>query len=100
MYEVPTRSTTARHLSGIYGMRAECSFSSGKYTMSKHSRQELSRLSLAVRVMGVHWPAQVMHLDLSDLQSVRAFARAFKEKHGGQLDVLVNNGESSLSPRC
>lgn len=61
--------------------------------MSKNSRQEVSRLSLALRAPGVPWPAQVMHLDVSDLESVRAFARAFKEKHGGQLDVLVNNGE-------
>lgn len=37
-----------------------------------------------------------MRLDLSDLESVRAFARAFKERHGNQLDVLVNNGESRL----
>lgn len=41
---------------------------------------------------GVGWSAQVMHLDLSDLTSVRAFARAFEKKHD-QLDVLVNNGE-------
>lgn len=36
-----------------------------------------------------------MKCDLSELESVRAFARAFKAKHGGQLDVLVNNGEAS-----
>ena len=49
-------------------------------------------LLFAPPVCAVH-PAQVMHLDVSDLESVRAFARVFEEKHGGQLDVLVNNGE-------
>lgn len=50
-------------------------------------------MSDTLRAPGVHCPDQVMHLDLSSLKSVRAFARAFEEKHGGQLDVLVNNGE-------
>ncbi len=36
---------------------------------------------------------QVMKCDLSELESVRAFARDFKAKHGTQLDVLVNNGK-------
>lgn len=40
---------------------------------------------------------EVMECDLGDLESVRAFARAFEEKHGRQLDVLVNNGERSAS---
>lgn len=35
-----------------------------------------------------------MELDLSDLKSVRSFAKSFKEKFG-RLDVLVNNGESA-----
>lgn len=34
-----------------------------------------------------------MHLDLADLESVRAFAAEFKAKYT-QLDVLVNNGNS------
>ncbi|CAN0078684.1 unnamed protein product [Scytosiphon promiscuus] len=34
---------------------------------------------------------EVMACDLCDLESVRAFARDFTAKHGGQLDVLVNN---------
>ncbi|CAN0078618.1 unnamed protein product, partial [Scytosiphon promiscuus] len=34
---------------------------------------------------------EVMKCDLGDLESVRRFARDFKAKHGGQLDVLVNN---------
>lgn len=45
-----------------------------------------------------------MKCDLGELESVRAFAREFEAKHGGQLDVLVNNGEgrrfvSSTEPR-
>ncbi len=32
-----------------------------------------------------------MHLDLSDLESVRKFAAAFLRRHKGRLDVLVNN---------
>lgn len=43
---------------------------------------------------------EVMECDLGDLESVRAFARAFEEKHGRQLDVLVNNGERSASALC
>lgn len=40
-----------------------------------------------------------MVCNLSDLPSVRAFARAFKAKHGSRLDVLVNNGECTyLAP--
>lgn len=35
-----------------------------------------------------------MKCDLNELESVRAFARDFKTKHGTQLDVLVNNGEA------
>ncbi|CAN0283970.1 unnamed protein product [Pylaiella littoralis] len=34
---------------------------------------------------------EVMECDLNELESVRAFARDFKAKHGNQLDVLVNN---------
>lgn len=43
---------------------------------------------------------EVMECDLGDLESVRAFARAFEEKHGRQLDVLINNGERSASELC
>lgn len=50
-------------------------------------------VSNALCVLVVDRPFQVMLCDLSDLESVRRFARAFEEKHGGQLDVLVNNGE-------
>ncbi len=32
-----------------------------------------------------------MHLDLSDLESVRKFAVAFLRRHSGRLDILVNN---------
>lgn len=40
-------------------------------------------------------PKQVMECDLCNFASVRAFARAFKAKHGSRLDVLVNNGKNA-----
>ncbi|CAN0057163.1 unnamed protein product [Ascophyllum nodosum] len=43
-----------------------------------------------VRVSGFR-TVQVMKCDLGDLRSIRAFAKAFREKHGERLDVLVNN---------
>ena len=54
------------------------------------------RTSLAYcrRVSGFR-TVQVMKCDLGDLRSIRAFAKAFREKHGERLDVLVNNGKLS-----
>lgn len=40
---------------------------------------------------------EVMELDLSSLQSVRAFADAFKQKHD-RLDILVNNAGIMMVP--
>eukprot|EP00903_Cladosiphon_okamuranus_P008357 g8037.t1 len=40
---------------------------------------------------GKHGTLEVMKCDLSELESVRAFAQEFQDKHGNQLDVLVNN---------
>lgn len=58
-----------------------------------------AHLSNTLGAPAVPRPFQVMLCDLSDLESVRSFARAFEEKHGGQLDVLVNNGEPRVSSR-
>jgi len=42
-------------------------------------------------------PAEIMQLDLASLNSVRAFAAAFKEQYD-QLDVLVNNAGIMWAP--
>eukprot|EP00752_Nemacystus_decipiens_P012085 g10715.t1 len=92
-------SRTAFHLArmGAKVIMACRSVERGEAARAK-LQQELATLSSAKTSSAVlPGTLEVMECDLCDFSSIRAFARAFKAKHGARLDVLVNNAGIAIN---
>ncbi|CAB1117181.1 unnamed protein product [Ectocarpus sp. CCAP 1310/34] len=65
---------------------------SARQQLEEEMRETLSKVEGGGGAFGTRQGTlEVMKCDLSELESVRTFAREFKAKHGDRLDVLVNN---------
>lgn len=69
----------------------------GTVVMACRNLEKAERAAEKIRQSGIRGELDIIHLDLSDLESVRTFADEFKEKYR-RLDLLINNAGLMVVP--